>query len=46
VDELATKGGKIKLSACGNDKRRCVKVNIGMGTLGKVGESYTIVDGY
>jgi len=46
VNELAAKGGKIKLSECGNDKRKCVKVNIGMGTFGKAGESYMILDGY
>jgi hypothetical protein len=46
VDALTAKGGKIALSECGNDKRRCVKVNIGMGTFGKPGESYMIVDGY
>jgi hypothetical protein len=46
VGELAAKGGKIKLSECGKDKRKCVKVNIGMGTFGKAGESYMILDGY
>ncbi len=46
VDELAAKGGKIKLNVCGKDQRKCVKVNIGMGTFGKAGESYMILDGY
>jgi cell division protein FtsB len=46
VDALTAKGGKIALSECGSDKRRCVKVNIGMGTFGKPGESYMILDGY
>lgn len=46
LDELAAKGGKIKFGECGNDKRKCVKVNIGMGTFGKAGESYMIADGY
>ena len=35
VEELAAKGGKIKFNVCGNDRRKCVKVNIGMGTFGK-----------
>ena len=46
MDELAAKGGKIKLNVCGKDQRKCVKVNIGMGTFGKAGESYMILDGY
>jgi len=46
VDELGRQGGKIKLNLCGKDQRKCVKVNIGMGTFGKAGESYMILDGY
>lgn len=46
VDDLAAKGGKIKLNMCGKDQRKCVKVNIGMGTFGKAGETYMILDGY
>jgi hypothetical protein len=46
VSELAAKGGRIKFSACGKDQRKCAKVNIGMGTFGKGGESYMILDGY
>jgi hypothetical protein len=46
ADELTAKGAKITLSECGKDKRKCVKVNIGMGTFGKAGESYMILDGY
>jgi hypothetical protein len=43
---FTAKGAKITLSECGKDKRKCVKVNIGMGTFGKAGESYMILDGY
>jgi hypothetical protein len=46
VEELAAKGGKIKFSVCGDAKRKCVKVNVGMGTFGKAGENYMIADGY
>jgi len=46
VDELAAKGGKIKFGVCGDAKRKCVKVNVGMGTFAKAGENYMILDGY
>jgi hypothetical protein len=46
ADQLTAKGAKITLSECGKDKRKCVKVNIGMGTFGEAGESYMILDGY
>lgn len=46
VEELARQGGRIKFSACGKDQRKCVKVNVGMGTFAKLGENYMIVDGY
>jgi prefoldin subunit 5 len=46
VEELAAKGGKIKFNVCGNDRRKCVKVNVGMGTFAKAGENYMILDGY
>ncbi len=46
VEELAAKGGKIKFSVCGDAKRKCAKVNIGMGTFAKAGENYMILDGY
>ena len=46
VDELVQKGGKIKFNVCGNDRRKCVKVNMGMGTFAKGGENYMILDGY
>jgi prefoldin subunit 5 len=46
VNDLAAKGGKIKFNVCGNDKRKCAKVNIGMGTFAKGGENYMILDGY
>lgn len=46
VAELAEKGGKIKFSECGKDKRKCAKVNLGMGTFGKGGENYMILEGY
>jgi hypothetical protein len=46
VEELAAKGGKIKFGVCGNPMRKCVKVNIGMGTFAKAGENYMILDGY
>jgi hypothetical protein len=46
VEELAAKGGKIKFGVCGNPMRKCVKVNVGMGTFAKAGENYMILDGY
>jgi hypothetical protein len=46
VAEFAAKGRKIKFNVCGNDKRKCVKVNLGMGTFGKGDDNYTILDGY
>jgi hypothetical protein len=44
VDELVRKGGRIKFNVC--DKRKCVKINVGMGTFAKGGENYMILDGY
>jgi hypothetical protein len=46
VAELARQGGRIKFNVCGKDQRKCVKVNMGMGTFGKGGENYMILDGY
>lgn len=46
VEKLAQTGGRIKFNVCGKDQRKCVKVNMGMGTFGKAGESYMILDGY
>jgi cell division protein FtsB len=46
VDELVQKGGRIKFNVCGNDRRKCAKVNLGMGTFAKGGENYMILDGY
>jgi hypothetical protein len=46
VDELVQKGGKIKFNVCGKEQRKCVKVNMGMGTFGKGGDNYMILDGY
>jgi cell division protein FtsB len=46
VEELAQKGGRIKFSVCGNDKRKCVRVNVGMGTFAKGGDYYMILEGY
>jgi type II secretory pathway component PulL len=46
VDELVQKGGRIKFNVCGNDRRKCAKVNVGMGTFAKAGENYMILDGY
>jgi hypothetical protein len=39
VDELVQKGGMIKFNVCGNDRRKCAKVNVGMGTFAKGGEN-------
>ncbi len=46
VAELARQGGRIKFNVCGNDRRKCAKVNLGMGTFAKGGENYMILDGY
>jgi hypothetical protein len=46
ADELSQKGGKIKFNQCGPDKRKCAKIKVGIGTFGKAGESYMILDGY
>ena len=46
VEDLARQGGRIKLNVCGNDRRKCAKVNMGMGTFSKGGENYMILDGY
>ena len=46
ADELAKKGGRIRVIACGEQKRKCVKVNPAAGTFGGAGETYMIVDGY
>ena len=46
VDELGQKGGKIKFNVCGDAKRKCVMVNVGMGTFSKGGDHYMILEGY
>ena len=46
VDSLAKKSGRIRLTTCGEQKRKCVKVDSAAGTFGGQGETYMIVDGY
>ena len=46
VDSLAKKGGRIRLTTCGEQKRKCVKVDSAAGTFGGQGETYMIVEGY
>ena len=46
AEDLAQKGGKIKFNVCGDAKRKCVMVNVGMGTINKGSDSYMILDGY
>jgi prefoldin subunit 5 len=46
VEQLAKAGGKIKFDQCGDAKRKCVKVNSGMGLFGKGADYYMIVEGY